>query len=117
MIDRQYIQTQEVIYKLLLVYLYGFIIPFAINIYYQGNLYFQIVLTTCGMTTQLFFLSLEYPEIKYIGYDDYFESMWNYADLSQILFYTASLILQVWTTDEHNWTLLTRNLMVIICLF
>ena len=45
------------------------------------------------MTTQLFFLSLEYPEFNYVGYDDYFESMWNYADLSQILFYSASLIL------------------------
>ena len=51
LIDRQYVVTKDVIFSLLVIYLIGFIIPFGINIYYKGNFWFQVFLTTSGLMT------------------------------------------------------------------
>ena len=49
---------------------------------------FQMFLQTICGGTQIFFLTLEYAEIKYSGPSAYFQDGWNYMDSTQYLFYT-----------------------------
>jgi hypothetical protein len=67
-------------FHLLVIYCIGFVVPFAINIYYQGNFWIQVLLTGSGIGTQVFFLVLEYPEFMYRGASDYLKDPWNYID-------------------------------------
>lgn len=99
-----------------MIYLFGFIIPFAVNIYFQGNFWLQVFLTTSGLMTQIFFLTLEIPEFKYRGANEYLGDAWNYVDSTQIIFYMGRIILNLWMTEEHNYIKLVSNILTIICL-
>lgn len=73
-------------------------LPQIINIYING-LYYETAMPTrdvvlqmvlyliCG-TTQFFFATLEYSEIKYSGWKNYLKDGYNYMDGTQGLFYT-----------------------------
>lgn len=103
-IDRQFQYTSPFIQTLLIIYTFGFVIPYIIHIYIGGRMrevnlpnWVVVVQFTCFIlcgATQVFFLSLEAAEMKYSGIVNYFQDGWNYIDSTQALFYLLQFFIK-----------------------
>lgn len=49
--------------------------------------------------TQIFFLTLEYPEFQYKGAEAYLQDTWNIIDCTQIIFYLGRVILNIFVDE------------------
>ena len=79
----------------MLLYLFGFIIPFFIQLLCdisQGWVIFWMVIS---MFTTLFFFLIEIIQINYYGFKDYISETWNKFDISYFLLYTIYFFLRV----------------------
>ena len=86
LIDRQYKLTRKVIFSLLVTYLIGFALPMILNVYnredmaWGKNHLFDRTFRGIAVSTQVFFLFIEWQEYKYEGSVSYFTSFWNFFD-------------------------------------
>ena len=89
--------------SLLFIYIFCFIFPFIYNIFDSGGApsNWAIARYVLAGSTQIFFLSLEYAELKYNGIGEYFSDPWNYVDSSQFIIYIIRVTLEI-TNDPNS---------------
>ena len=109
-------KTKVLMSTLLVVFIAGFMLPLALMIYVKGRL--RHILHYVAFITLCFFEYLEFAQIRYEGWAEYFSDGWNYVDSSQFLLYGSYLIMDIFASENYhtNSYQLTMNLMHMLVL-
>lgn len=93
-IDFLFDSTSHIIYRMFILYMFGFLLPFVIQLIFVRNAIAVIVLNCICLMTQLFFAGVEIIQFK-MSNDNYMSNGQNIFDWSLIILYVVYFVLRV----------------------
>ena len=85
-IDSLFVTTQKIIKVQFFIFIFGYMAPFILQLFYAESNGAVIALNTLCLITQIFFIFIEGLQMRNSGWK-YFKVMWNIIDLSLFLVY------------------------------
>lgn len=114
LIDRQFPESAKLMAVLLYIYMLGFLVPFIVGVSLSHNrqannrrqntneisagfITTQTICLSSCLLTQIFFFYLEFAELDYEGWEEYFfgQEWWNFMDSTQLVFFCIHMAFQI----------------------
>lgn len=99
-VDFQFTKTKKFIIATMLIYIFGFLIPYTMSLSITDKVWLNLCYVLC-LITQIFFISFEFAQLKEQRLA-YFKDPWNLLDSSQFAFFILLFAIKIPSQFSEN---------------